>query len=188
MDSNMELLCDYFAGALLVPRKALMKYLENDNLFKKGIPPVHLIREISRNFVVPERIAAWRILLVGEFRNTTVISVRDLSMRAGPLIPKNRYLPDWETNWYTMGSVGSKGGCVRGYTKPFETHRKIPKEMIPKNIEWFPKNVDLDCRWWEGIRCQVRNDSRIPMRFRQGTILKKGFVSRRLGVLYLAIS
>ncbi len=182
-DQAIELLCDYFAAAMLVPRRAVIRLLETDPLYRDR-PSLHLISRVADHFFVQGRIAAWRILQVVGPEDWHVVRVKQIG-DAGPLL-RSREGNSWRTAWYVRGGVGRKTDLVSGYDVPFRTHRIIPTEMLPSDADSRTRKVRLDSRWWDGVRPQPVSESKRAMRTRIGGDSEAGFAAQVDGSLYLA--
>lgn len=153
-DYILEGLCDYFAGALLMPYNPVLAILEANKHYKDGvpIPPLHLIKDLAVKFHIQERIVAWRLLMLGNFGELIILGARDRTSRNGPLFTSPINRPEWETLWYTTGSLFSKIRTVKGYAVPFNTRRRLPPEMIPDSANRVIQTCYLDHRWWLGLK------------------------------------
>lgn len=185
-DRAVEAICDYFAGAMLVPRNALRQILDRDQEFRRR-PPLHLIPEVARRFDVQRRIAAWRLLLVSGLQAWLLLRVQS-QVDGRPLFNGQEVGGSWTTVWYVRGDVARKRDAVKGYDVPFATHRRIPAEMIPDAQGPRTSAVCLDSRWWDGVQVQPAGRARLPMKARpkQGSL--NGFSALIDGSLYLALS
>jgi len=189
-DHVVEALCDYFAGALLMPNSAVLSILEANKKFKDGIlvPPLHLIKQLAKKFNVQERIAAWRLLLLGNFGEHIILCARDKSNRNGRLFKIDDKRPEWESLWYTTGDLFSKIRTVKGYAVPFNTKRRLPQEMIPIVANSMTQTINLDNRWWIGLKPLPIKEARRSLKYiRNKKAVRLGHALFHEHYLYLAL-
>jgi Zn-dependent peptidase ImmA (M78 family) len=189
-DYVVEALCDYFAGALLIPNSAVLSILEANKQFRDGIlfPPLHLIKQLAKKFNVQERIAAWRMLLLGNCDEYIILCARDKSNRNPRLFKIADKQPEWETLWYTTGNLFSKIRTVKGYVVPFNTKRRLPQEMIPTVSNGMGQTINLDNRWWVGLKPLPITEARRPLKYiRNKKALRLGYALFHENHLYLAL-
>jgi hypothetical protein len=186
-DRAVESICDYFAGAMLVPRNELLAFLQRADAAYDHRPPLHLIDQVARIFHVQRRIAGWRLLLVTRL-NRWVMLRAQLGNDHGPLFDMPDDVRSWKSVWCVCGDVIRKKESVKGYEIPFSTHRRIPAEMIPERAGYLTEHRELDSRWWDGTRIQPAADARRPMRSRLNHDSRRGFVAKVHGSIYVAFS
>lgn len=181
----LEILCDYFAGALLVPRHSLLAMLDADSLAQSR-PALSFVPDIAARFHVQQRVAAWRLLLVTGMTNWVVIRAQLRGAGGGPLLePKTEAA--WRSAWYVVGDVMRKREPVKGYDVPFATHRRIPAEMVPPGAEPAATLTLLDARWWDGARAQPSDDSKRPLRARRSQDRMVGYTALVGDSLFVAL-
>ena len=195
---TIEMLCDYFAAALLMPRDDVEEVLRLHRKAKgKGRSsneeqrcPLELVPGLARRFRVQRRIAAWRLLLVQKLSSWVIVRVQNGFAKARqPLLESQRGDSDaWETAWYETGSVRRKGTIVEGYRAPFDTRRRrIPREMIPQDVTAETRLQKLDSRWWDGVEPEPAARARVPFGRRWGNREPLGLAARIENSVYVAI-
>ena len=196
-DQTIEMLCDYFAGALLVPRQDVKRFVSLVRRSRSGGSfsseenecPLELVPELARRFRVQRRIAAWRLLLVQKLSSWFIVRVQNSQHIAGGLLfaRDDSGRETWETVWYESGTVGRRVPTVEGYRVPFGTRRRIPGTMVPRNLTPKGRVQPLDSRWWEGVTPSPLARARRPFRYRVGTNSRLGLVARIEDSLYIAM-
>ena len=195
---TIEMLCDYFAGALLMPRDDVQSILRlhreskvtGRTRMEEEQCPLELVPRLARRFRVQRRIAAWRLLLVQKLSSWVIVRVQDGFTRSGqPLLAAERQGDEaWEVAWYETGSVRRKLSIVDGYRVPFNTRRRrIPKEMVPTDLTTGARLQTLDLRWWDGVEPEPAASASVPFgrRRRRGGML--GLAARIGNAVYVAV-
>ena len=197
---TIEMLCDYFAGALLVPRDEVKRIVRlhqesgatERSAIEEGRCPLELVPGLARRFRVQRRIAAWRLLLVQKLSSWVVVRVQDgLRRSERPLLEASRRgSAMWEVAWYETGAVSRKVPMVEGYRVPFDgrrRRRRIPAEMIPMELTAQARLQALDSRWWDGIEPEPAARVGVPFRRRRGRGGMMGLAAEVEGAVYIGI-
>ena len=196
---TIEMLCDYFAGALLMPDEDVKRLVEHHAA--RGVSrgrygeelecPLELIPRLADRFRVQRRIAAWRLLVVQRLASWAVIRVEKHHGRLGelPLGGKEPERRGWETTWYETGTLRRKLATVEGYGVPFGTpRRRIPIDMVPDEVTGETRPQLVDSRWWDGVRPQPIAQARIPFRLRDAVERQMGLATRLDDAIYIAVN
>ena len=196
-DRTIEVLCDYFAGALLLPRRDVVGMIQSYREAKAGRDhfsdviqcPLELIPRMAFRFRIQARIAAWRLLLVQELSSWAIVRVKCHQWRNGlPLDTRRRGYRTWEKTWYETGTIQRKVSTVDGYRVPFDTRRRqIPSEMVPTVLVTEAGTRRLDTRWWEGVSAEPASKARIPFRNRRSGPERTGLAARDDDGIYVAL-
>ena len=198
-NGTIEMLCDYFAGALLMPVDDVRRIVEHNAA--RGVSggragdelecPLELIPRLAEIFRVQRCIAAWRLLVVQRLGSWAVIGVKRRHSGLGKLpfdggATKPRM---WETCWYETGTVRRKLATVEGYGVPFGgAHRRIPEDMVPVELTGETRRQLLDSRWWDGVRPQPRSQACVPFRLREAEEPRAGLATRLDDAVYIAVN
>ena len=196
-DRTIEILCDYFAAALLLPRSDVVRMIRSYRETRSGRGrlsdliqcPLELIPRLALQFRIQARIAAWRLLLVQDLSSWAIIRVKCHQWRGGlPLYTTERDYETWKKTWYETGTVRRRVSTVEGYRVPFDTpYRKIPSEMVPTDVATETGLRRLDGRWWEGVTAEPASKARIPFRSRRGGRQGTGLAARGGDGIYVAL-
>ena len=197
-NSTIEMLCDYFAAALLMPRDDMENILrfhreaqvKGQRSIEEEQCPLELVPRLARRFRVQRRIAAWRLLLVQKLSSWVIVRAQNrLTRSSRPLLASQGQEGEaWETVWYETGSVRRRLSIVEGYRVPFDTRRRrIPTEMVPTDLTAEARLHKLDSRWWDGVEPEPAASARVPFgrRRRGGEVL--GLAARIGNSVYVAV-
>ena len=195
---TIEMLCDYFAAALLMPRDdvehVLLHHRESRVKGRSSSEaercPLELVPDLARRFRVQRRIAAWRLLLVRKLTSWTIVRVQNaLARSSGPLLASQHVGDEaWETAWYAAGTVERKVSVVEGYRVPFDTRRRrIPTEMVPGGLASEGRLQKLDSRWWDGVMAEPAASASLPFRRRERKTELPGLAARIGDSVYVAL-
>lgn len=197
-DETIELLCDYFAAALLMPRGDIGQIVQrhrDSRSFGRSVSeaekfPLELVPALARRFRVQRRIAAWRLLRLQGLSSWVVIRVQNRREGIGflPFLDGESGAETWEAAWYAMGDMRRRLPTVDGYSVPFDgRRRKIPSDMIPRGLSAEGRVLALDSRWWDGVRPVPDARARIPMsRWASGST-GRGLAARIEDSVYIAL-
>src|SRR5205807_488420 len=58
----------------------------------------------------------------------------------------------WQTKWCALPNHSYEDRFASGFKIPLLSKRVIPEEMIPDIAKGKSESLDLDGRWWEGIK------------------------------------
>lgn len=195
---TIEMLCDYFAGALLMPREDVKNVLHlhrastatRGNSSEEERCPLELVPRLASRFRVQRRIAAWRLLLVQELSSWVIVRAQDPFTRSSPLLRASRWQASegWEIAWYETGSVWRIRSIVEGYRVPFDTRRRrIPAGMVPRGLAAEGRLQKLDARWWDGVEPEPIASARVPFSRRHRRGPRAGLAARIEDSVYVAI-
>lgn len=195
---TMEVLCDYFAAALLMPRgdveDVLRRYASGGEQGERTVEeqrcPVEIVPHLAKRFRVQRRIAAWRLLVVQRLASWAIVRVDNgLARDRWPLLASQEGKGEaWRTVWCETGSVGRKRSVVEGYRVPFDSRRRrIPGEMIPMELTAEARLRKLDGRWWEGVEPEPAGSARVPFGRRAGKGEALGLAARIGDSVYVGI-
>lgn len=197
-DETIELLCDYFAAALLMPRADIGQIVQRHcdsrslghSLFEAERFPLELVPTLARRFRVQRRIAAWRLLGLQGLSSWVVIRVRNRRGGIGflPFWDGESGAETWEASWYATGGMRRRLLTVEGYSVPFDgRRRKIPRDMIPRDLSAEGRVYALDSRWWDGVKPAPDVRARIPMSRRAAGSAGRGLAARIEDSVYIAL-
>ncbi len=196
-DHVIEALCDYFASALLVPHTAVSNACRSARATGGAFaaPALGLVPQLATTFRVTERVAAWRLLDVGNYPSLAIVSARKTSVCCQPSFAavekssseKEGNRSKWSCRWYAIGGLFPKVRTVEGYSVPFDTRRIIPQEMIPRTVGTDSRFCDLDSRWWTGVRAQPSKEASRPLQQRLSGPKRVGQILRNGDTLYVTL-
>ena len=196
---TIEMLCDYFAGAFLMPVEDVKRLVDHHAARNVGGGragdelecPLELIPRLADLFGVQRCIAAWRLLVVQKMTTWAVIEIKRRHSGLGelPFRELRRERRMWETCWYETGTVRRKLATVEGYQVPFGgAHRRIPMDMVPDELTGETRQQLLDSRWWDGVRPQPRTQACVPFRSREAEEPRMGLATRLDDAVYIAVN
>ena len=196
---TIEMLCDYFAGALLMPVEDVKRFVvrhaarnaDRGRASDELECPLELIPRLADVFGVQRCIAAWRLLVVQKMTSWAVIEIRTRHSGLGelPFLDEGSERRMWETCWYETGTVRRKLATVEGYGVPFgAAHRRIPGDMVPDELTGETRKRLLDARWWDGVRPQPRSQACVPFRLRETEGPRMGLATRLEDAVYIAVN
>jgi Zn-dependent peptidase ImmA (M78 family) len=158
--TTIEALCDFFAGALLLPRRQMKDicsaYGPNDT------PPLHLISHIAREFQVADQAVARRLLYQLYPQRAAVLKLcrkRDSRSRSND--------QGWRTSWCATPTDIRRAHERPGLRVPFLTgSRTIPEDMVPTLVGNVTERHLVDGRWAAGLTPQSVDEAKLAFRHR----------------------
>ena len=171
--STIESLCDYFAGALLLPTQRLLRMINafggDDSL--ESPPPLHLVFALAQEFsVAPQAVA--RRMVFDIFRSHRIVFCvkREIGEQVVP----------WHTVWFAE-SANMNRNTPTGWRIPLDSHgRLIPAELIPDVPVGVTESAMIDGRLYAAALPQSPKESRIPLSKRSIPTPKPALVGRGL--------
>lgn len=159
--ATVECLCDFFAGALLLPKQRIVNIVGTAG--SSMIPPLHLIPTLARQFQVADQAVARRLLFQLFPRRAAI-----LRLRKPPAIDqKQAKSENWSLSWCAVPWDLRIAHSVSGVRLPLLTNgRCVPDDMIPPLTTPYAERCELDGRWWEGLSAQGAKESKIPFKSR----------------------
>jgi hypothetical protein len=186
-DLTIELLCQRFAAALLLPSGKLRDWVSRSGLFPENDPPpLNLIPLIAKRYLVSELAAARRLLQDVFPRKLGLICIRRESTQLGLLLnngDESRWVTSWcAVPWGYMLRIRGRAIALKGHG------RRIPQGMVPNAIDCGGSTACmLDSRWWDALKPEPPAAARIPLKHRKEGAQKPGFVWGDSERLYLAL-
>jgi len=159
--ATIEHLCDFFAGALLLPRRQ-MEAIAGE-FATSEIPPLHLISLLANEFQVADQAVARRLFFQILPRKVAIVKLKKgrISFRS----PAAR--DEWRLSWCAVPRDLRSAHSITGLRAPFLTSsRVIPDDMIPNPVGDWTERCTIDGRWWEGLVAQSKKESRVSFRSR----------------------
>lgn len=176
--TTIEHLCDFFAGALLLPRRHLEKIVSQ--FAGSGIPPLHLIQSLANYFQVADQAVARRLFFQILPQELAIIKVK----KGGTFFIDPTKREGWRTSWCAVPHELRSAHSVAGLRVPFLTSsRAIPEDMIPISVGDQTECRMIDGRWWEGLEAKNRSESRTSFKSRPSKPCAEAFVcaGRQIG-------
>ncbi len=171
--ATIEHLCDFFARALLLPRRHI-----EDAVGKSGdftVPPLHFVPALAREYQVAEQAVARRLLYQLFPRRVAILRLRKHAV----LVKGQPAVGTWKISWCAVPWDLRKANSVAGIRIPFRTSsREIPNEMVPDRLTRLTEHCKLDGRWWEGLTAQGKEESRTPFKSRSPKVVGDAFIYR----------
>lgn len=169
--ATIEHLCDFFAGALLLPRRHLEKIVSQ--FAGSEIPPLHLIQSLANYFQVADQAVARRLFFQILPQKLAVIKLK----KGGNHSIDPRKTGRWRMSWCAVPRELRSAHSVAGLRVPFLTSsRAIPEDMIPTSVGDQAECRMIDGRWWEGLEATNRSESRTSFKSRPSKPGAKAFV------------
>ena len=184
-DPTIESLCDQFAASLLLPRTSFLREFERLSANSKLDVPLHILPQLAQIFGVAERAVAIRIYFDLPFQIEAVICIRQ--PRRG-LFNEIESEDNWQLSWLAFPKRLGKRETGPDLSIPLgKSGRNIPLSMIPVVKEQETSLIELDSRWWHGIRSLPKNISRIPFSRIDIGQKRTGLVSFCNGKFYIGL-
>jgi Zn-dependent peptidase ImmA (M78 family) len=166
--ATVEHLCNFFAGALLLPKRRITEAVGNDG--PSAVPPLHLIPALAREFQVADQAVARRLLFQLFPRRVAILRLRRQRAKADK----------WSLSWCAVPWDLRIAHSVSGVCLPLlNKGRYIPDDMVPTLTTAHAEHCTLDGRWWEGLSAQEVKRSRIPFKSRQRKTSREAFAYKR---------
>ena len=156
---DIEMLCDYFAAALLIPKSRITPALNHLSFAKdpKIETPLHLFWRLAEMFEVASQVVARR-LLFNIWENYKIVF--EIKRKYNIYSRAN----DWQVTWYAA-SMNSYGPLPCGWFVPLDRNgKKIPYEMIPDIPINKTKKIMIDERIIMAAYPQSPIDAKIPLK------------------------
>ena len=155
-DPTIELLCDRFAAALLLPRSRFRAWLEQTLNASPRASFLARLPDAAEEFCVYEQAVARRYFFELFPRSVAVVCVArsDRGTGAGR---------SWITRWCVLPSIMAARERLPGVKVPLKSARVLPPGMLP--AEWSPRTRRclVDGRWWRAIEPQPSMESSVPL-------------------------
>lgn len=170
-EPTIEVLCDFFAGALLLPRHRFLSKIATfgEDGSQREIPPLHLIPKLAQEFAVAPQAVARRMVFDIFASHRIVFCVR---RKVGEL------MGPWHTVWYAASSNLHKR-MPTDWRIALDSHgRTFPPELIPTTPNGETKFVMIDGRLHSAANPQPRGESRKPISKRPPLPSQSALVAR----------
>lgn len=164
-DSTIEWLCNRGAAAILLPR------LSFSEMSAQMPGNLHSISSIAKQYLVPERLVARRLLHELAGKTSAVLAVR-IEAKDGQSHGVVRWMAD--TPHRTRGKRQVRG-------------RLVPCEMLPNISSQTTSEVELDGRWWLLLNHRLGRQRTRPLSQERPLPTNKGWVGRDHDTWYLAL-
>lgn len=155
-EPTIEALCDFFAGALLLPRQRFLNKMQTfgGDGNQREIPPLHLIPMLAQEFAVAPQAVARRMVFDIFASHRVVFCVRrNVGELTGP----------WHTVWYAA-SIDLHRRTPTGWRIALDSHgRTFPPELIPDTPNGETKFAMIDGRLHSAANPQSPDESRKPI-------------------------
>jgi Zn-dependent peptidase ImmA (M78 family) len=155
-DPSVEVLCDFFASALLLPKSRLARKVGElcSERHTAADPPLHLIPPLAETFGVAPQAIARRLLFDVWESHRTVFSIKRnvVSKQEG-----------WRTMWFA--SVATKPRQLpTGWHIPLDSNgRKLPADIVPDVPHGETSRIMVDGRVYAASTPKSPKDSRVPI-------------------------
>lgn len=172
-EPTIEVLCDFFAGALLLPRRRFLDKIESLGWdgYQQGIPPLHLVPMLAQEFAVAPQAVARRMVFDIFASHRIVFCVKRNVDE--PMEP-------WHTVWYAA-SAASHNRMPTGWRIALDSHgRKLPPELIPDTPKGETRKAMIDGRLHVAASPQAPTESRRPISKRSTLPSKSALVAHCL--------
>ena len=170
-DPNIEVLCNRFAAALLLPRSSIVETL-SCNLGHIDSPPLSQIPKIARAHWVAEQLVARRLFFEILSSRLAVICLR---RERGDCI--DRSAGSWQISWAALpGDLERVTKLEGGVVVAKSPGRRVPPEMIPMYKSDKQGRVELDSRWWDVTQVISPDQARIPLKRWARGAAKLGYI------------
>ncbi len=200
-DQSIEYLCDRFASALLIPRKNIYKALKSLGCHAdRLIPSLHVISILADKFHVAPQAITRRLYFELYPRKLVIVCIRDESIaqtmnlkfdfgRVNTKVSnRDQTQSQWKVIWCALPGELQMSTNVEGYKIPLKSHgRKIPNEMIPKEIDNITSLTVLDGRWKYGIQAHPDEISKMPLKYLQIEEQLEGYACKINNEIFLGI-
>jgi IrrE N-terminal-like domain len=168
--ATVECLCDYFAGALLLPRQRLVDAVAKDGLMT--VPPLHLVPTLAQEYQVADQAVARRLLFQLFPQRVAILRIR----RHTTVTKKTTGRGEWSISWCAVPWDLRMAHSMTGVRVPFlNKGRAIPDDMVPTLRTARTERCELDGRWWEGISAQGAKESRVTFSSRPPKATREAF-------------
>lgn len=154
-DPEIEMLCDRFAAALLLPRRHLLRWLNAyGTTVDDEVPHFELLTPAARVFQVAEQAVARRLYV--DLRRVPLAMVWSRRVSPRTLFTANAPATHWESSWCAVPEFVRSAAVQREQTIPLKGRRRIPDPMLPEVTGWETIAAHLDRRWLTGVTPQPK--------------------------------
>lgn len=154
-DAEIEMLCDRFAAALLLPRRRLLRWLRAYGITTDDDSPhFELLRPTARAFGVAEQAVARRLYVDLRKSPLAIVWTRRISRSA--LFGSGAAEVHWETSWCAVPEFVRAAALGREQTIALKSRRRIPDPMLPAVTGRITVEASLDRRWLTGVTPQPK--------------------------------
>lgn len=158
-DPEIEMLCDRFAAALLLPRQRLLRWLRAYGITSNDeAPHFELLRPAARAFDVAEQAVARRLYVDLRSCPLAIVWARRVSRPA--LFGSGTVDAHWETSWCAVPEFVRAAALGSEQTIALKTRRRIPDLMLPAVTGRKTIEAHLDRRWFTGVTPQPKGAAR----------------------------
>lgn len=169
--ATIEHLCDFFAGALLLPRRQMERIA--NTLANSEMPPLHLIASLAKEFQVADQAVARRLLFQILPRKVAILKLK----KGGGSFQGRAAAVEWRLSWCAVPQDLRSAHSIEGLRAPFLTSRRIiPANMIPNPVGDQTERCAIDGRWWEGLVAQGNKEARASFKSRSPKPSAEAFV------------
>lgn len=155
-DPQIEMLCDRFAAALLLPRRRLLRWLCAYGIKPTDeVPHFELLTPAARAFAVAEQAVARRLYVDLCPVPLAIVWARRVSRPA--LFDSVGPVTHWETSWCAVPEFVRSAAAGRDQTIALKARRRIPDPMLPDVTGRKTVEVHLDRRWFTGVSPQPKS-------------------------------
>lgn len=185
-DPEIEMLCDRFAAALLLPRQRLFQWLRAYGVEPADERPCfELLTSAARAFSVAEQAVARRLYV--DLRHSPLAIVWSRRISRVRLFDSTASSSRWETSWCAVPEFVRSAALGRQQTIALKSKRRIPDDMVPKIAERETIETHLDRRWSTGVTPQPRPSVRKKLDSWDSSPPCRGFAWRGLDRVVVGI-
>jgi Zn-dependent peptidase ImmA (M78 family) len=162
-DPSIEVLCNRFAAALLLPRSLLVTSLKLTEGTGAVMPCLADIPKIARAHWVAEQLVARRLFFEMLPSRMAIICLR----RDGGQASKTEKAPvgSWLISWAALpGDPRKAANQEGGVIVAKAPSRRVPSEMLPIEAPDRCGKVKLDSRFWDMIRVVSPSQARVSLK------------------------
>jgi IrrE N-terminal-like domain len=154
-DPQIEMLCDRFAAALLLPRRHLLRWLRAYGIEPTDeTPHFELLTPAARAFAVAEQAVARRLYVDLRPSPLAIVWARRVSRPA--LFDSESAVTHWETSWCAVPEFVRSAALEREQIIALKARRRIPGRMLPEATGTGTVEAHLDRRWLTGVTPQPK--------------------------------
>jgi hypothetical protein len=173
-DPSIESLCDFFARALLLPRRRFVQRIEalaQCRLADLSLPPLHLAPMLAREFSVALQAVVRRMVFDVFSRNGAVLCLK----RGG-----DNSATHWSSVWYAA-SADRREQAPTGWVIALDRRgRRVPSEIIPTTPINRTVEALMDGRLAGAATPESQFDAKKPISRRKPLQPKLAVVSRHI--------
>jgi hypothetical protein len=172
-DPDIEYLCNRFAESLLLPLNVI-RSLELQE--PPDVPRLDLIQTLSAKYKIDERVVARKLFASKESSLVGLVCLQELAPAK------------WTTRWCVIPNKAYSQQSPTGFGIPLcGKKRTVPTQMIPNVRLGRTSAIDIDGRWWQGLKQLPASVAKVPFERMSHASGGQAFAFRISNFLYLAL-